>query len=180
MPNDQATLSALEQQILKARMKVGQEMPDVADAPIEPMGWFDRLVAAGKEQLTGGGKVVATANPAAGTVKYSPEVLGSLGQSGIEDTLAHELVHVRQGREAAGSTLFDQVRAKLNALKEGYMPYGQQPQELEAYQYEGDRAVREGREPSATPNFSSPGMREKGNIRLTSAKEQAAIDRLRR
>lgn len=186
-------LSPLEQQILKARLKVQAEMPDVADAPIDPMGWVDQLIAGAKEKLTGGGSIVAMANrsfrpldPAgmpiqgakSGRVVYSPEVLGEQSPAGIEDTLAHELVHVRQGREREGGGLFDQVRRYLSSIKEGYLPYGQQPDELEAYQFEGDRAVREGREPTATPKFQlTPEdlrtgriLREKGDYLLTPEK----------
>jgi hypothetical protein len=195
MPAETPALSPLEQQILKAQMKVRGEMPDVADAPIEPAGLVDRLTAALKERLVGGGRVVATADPFAvptgntglplpgakvGRVVYHPDVLASQNPAEVEDTLAHELVHVRQGREAAGDSLFSRIKAKLESIKEGYLPYGQQPNELEAYQYEGDRAVSEGRVPAATPKFQlTPEdietgriLREKGSIHLPAEKKK--------
>lgn len=172
-------LSPLEQQILTARTKVQAEMPDVANVPIEPMGWLDRLIASAKEKIVGGGgSVAAMAHPSkgvlgsgTGSVAYSPEILAQMSPGSQEDTVAHELKHVQQNHEDyEGKGLVGRLMQKYQDFGESRLPYGQQPHELEAFQFEGDRAVKQGRVPDATPNFSSVGMREKGSYNLPEPK----------
>lgn len=160
-------LSPLEQQVLNAKTQVRAEMPDVANAPIEPMGWLDRLIAAARGKMEGA-TTMALAHPSAGgSVAYSPENIGAQGETGIADTFAHELTHVRQARrDYGGKGIAGQILQRLADKKESRLPYGQQSSELEAFQTEGDRAVAQGREPNPTPNFSGPGFREKGDVVL--------------
>lgn len=176
-------LTPFEAQALKAKSAVRAEMPDVATVPIEPMGWVDRLISAAKEKIVGGGSVAALAHPAGGvltargqdSVAYSPEVLSQMSPSSQADTFAHELKHVQQGREDYGEKgLVGRIMQMVADRKESRLPYGQQPHELEAYQFEGDRAVHQGRTPDPTPKFqltdedkrTGQVLREKGEIYL--------------
>lgn len=159
-------LSPLEQQLLKAKTTVRAEMPDVANAPIEPMGWLDQLIA-GIKARTNGGTTLALAHPN-GSIGVNDQA--SFSQSDLEDTLAHELTHVRQSRrDYGGKSYLSMASQYLTNRKESAMPYGQQPGELEAFQAEGDRAVKQGRAPGVTPNFSTTGYREKGDYVLPEA-----------
>lgn len=163
-------------QILAAKTKVRAEMPAVANVPVEPMGGLDSLIASAKEKLVGGGSsVAALAHPSGGilnsggpgAVAYDPQVLAQMSQGSREDTVAHELRHIQQNHEDYdGKGLIARLLQRYQDFKESRLPYGQQPHELDAYQFEGDRAVREGRTPDPTPNFLSPGLREKGSYVL--------------
>ena len=174
-------LSPLEQAALdRAKVNVRQEMPDVADAPIEPMGLFDRLVKMAREKMIGGGgSTIALAHSGnGGSVAYEPTNMVQLGPAGMEDTLAHELQHVRQARsDYKGKSLMDRARQFFQDRAESRLPYGQQPAELEAFQVENDRAVRQGRQPGITPNFSGPGFRETGDITLDPPDVQALMEK---
>lgn len=142
-------------------------MPDVANAPVENMGWLDQILAKARGKMNGGTTMALTHNSGGGSVALNPEAMAQAGQGDREDTIAHELTHVRQARRDYGDkNLFQQAAQKLLDMKEAKLPYGQQPNELEAFQAEGDRAVRQGRTPGVTPNFSGPGYRETADMRL--------------
>jgi hypothetical protein len=167
-------LSPLEQQILQAKMKVRAEMPDVADTPVEPMSWLDRLIAKGKEKIVGGGQVVATAHPSGGifstgatggSVTYNPDVLAQLSPGEQEDTIAHELKHIQQNRQDYNKGIGGRLAQKIADLREFRDPYGRQPHEQEAYQFEGDRAVKNSRVPSPAPKFElTPADIQQGRV----------------
>ncbi len=165
-------LSPLEQQILAAKTKVRAEMPDVANAPIENMGPLGQFLIGSLDKLTRGGMTLAATNPhRGGSVGLMPENMAQESQVEKEDTIAHELTHVRQARrDYADKGILEQIAQALLNKRERRLPYGQQPHELEAFQVQGDRAVRQGREPGLTPNFLSPGFREKGDIVLMKGK----------
>ncbi len=162
------TLSPLEQQLLAAKTKVRAEMPDVANAPIENMGGLGQFLISALDKLTRGGATMAATKPnSGGSVGLMPEAMAQESPAEQEDTIAHELTHVRQARSDYGNkSLLEQAAQSLKNRQERQLPYGQQPHELEAFQAQSDRAVRQGREPGATPNFSSPGFREKGDYVL--------------
>lgn len=177
-------LSPFEQQILQAKMKVRAEMPDVADTPVEPMGWLDRLIAGAKEKIVGSGSVVATAHPSGGifstgagkgSVTYNPDVMARLSPGEQADTVAHELKHIQQNREDyGGKGIGGRLMQKIADMRESQGWYGAQPHEQEAYQFESDRAGKEGRVAASHPKFQpSPdeikqgrGMSEAGSIVL--------------
>lgn len=136
--------------------RVRKEMPDVADAPVTPMGRIGQVLSKG---------ALATTSPF-GSVSYNPEALRGASPADIADTLTHELTHVRQSRAMSP---FQKVIAILQGAKQGFgggMPYGQRPDELEAYQAEANRAVSQGRTPAPQPSFTTPGFRNLGDVRL--------------
>ena len=157
-------LTPIERQLLLAKSKMWQEMPDVANTPIEPMGWLDRLIGRAKGSSLGG-TTLALAHPVLGKVAYSPEGMTNQSQGETEDTVAHELTHIRQGRRGGGS-LFERALAAARGAFDPILPYGQQSDELEAFQTENDRALREGREPGSRPKFEGTGFRETGSVYL--------------
>ncbi len=147
-------------------------MPDVADAPVENMGWLDQLIANARGKMEGGLTLALTHNSDGGSVALNPEGMAQEGQAGKEDTIAHELTHVRQARRDYGNkNILERAAQIFRDMQESHLPYGQQPSELEAFQLEGDRAVRQGRAPGVTPNFSTPGYREMGDIVLSRKKK---------
>ena len=155
------TLSPLERQMLQARSRLQQEMPDVGNIPVEPMGWLDRLIAGTKDRLSPGSRVQALAHPMSGKVSYSPRAMENQSQAEVEDTLAHELTHVRQGKEAYGAkSLLGRLGVAAKSLMEPTLPYGQRPDELEAFQTESDRQLAQGRAPGVRPTFLTPGFSE--------------------
>lgn len=153
--------------MLVAKANVRKEMPDVANAPIENMGWLDRMVADARGRMDGGLIMALTHPGSGGSVALNPDAMAMTSPTDREDTIAHELTHVRQARrDYADKNILQRAAQVFADLKEAHLPYGQQPSELEAFQLEGDRAVRQGRAPGITPNFSTPGFREMGDIYL--------------
>jgi len=170
-------LTPLEQQILQAKLKLSQEMPDVANTAISPIGPIGAYIVNARSRPDT--SIQAFENPITGTISYNPTAMQGQSQSAIEDTLAHELTHARQTkREFGGKSLPARLLAYAKSLYT--MPsfsYGQNPDELEAFQTEADRTSKESRIPTSLPNFSSPGFREGGDIRLLSPLQQALMDR---
>lgn len=92
-----------------------------------PMDWLDRLNSQGLE-----GGVVAQANPHTGRVSYdfdrvSPDIMAN------DDVLAHELTHLRQGRDR---TILGGL---LEQLRQSRQPYLERADEQEAFEVERRR-----------------------------------------
>jgi hypothetical protein len=154
----------LEQQIAKAKAKLALEMPDVAGIPIEPQGMLDKLAAQIKGAMIGG-QVGAVTDPKTGAITYSQTALQGHSQPEIEDILAHELIHSRQAKANPQGIL-----QTIGGLFGPHFSYGQDPAEMEAYQYEHDRAAREHRSPTpGQPDFypgGNPDRETTGDIQL--------------
>ena len=145
-----------------AQNKMRQEMPnEMANASIKPTGLLGGL----KDKLVAkmiGGAPVATTSPF-GNITYNKDILKSMPQNEMEDTLAHELTHVKQfsepGVNGAPPTL-STGHGIMNVLKQmiprqdeglpqetksfyssrGYDPgYRGSSVEMEAYQKEDER-----------------------------------------
>src|SRR5882724_8878305 len=128
--------SFLEQQIAAAKEQMGKEMPDVANTTVQPMGLIGSLISGAKDKLTGG-TTMALTNPFTGSISYNPAALQGQPQSAVEDMLAHELTHTRQARD---KSLLSKLGNSARTFFSGTEPYGQTPDELEAFQTEADRA----------------------------------------
>jgi hypothetical protein len=142
--------------------KVRQQMPDVADASIEPMGGFGKLISKG---------AIATTSPFGG-VSYNPDALHGASAADVADTLAHELTHVRQVRGQSIGQKFGNV---LEGLKYGLgfgLPYGQRPDELEAFQTESNRQLAEHRSPNPRPGFNTDEWQTLGDIHLQAPRKK--------
>ncbi len=166
----------LDQQIAAAKAKMGTEMPDVANTPIQPMGTIGGLASGALDKINGG-TTLAFTNPLTGNIKYNPAALQGQPQSAIEDLLAHELTHTRQ---AKSQSLLGRIGEAAKSFVTPGVPYGQNPNELEAFQTEANRAAAQGRVPSPMPNFQSPGFRESTDINLPSPLQQALLKRAQR
>lgn len=158
----------VEQQIAKARLALQQEMPEAASADIQPMGTTDKIAAWLKQHMP----VVGTEQPIGAStrgqsIRYNPANLAGQSQSQIEDMIAHELMHTRQNAGPAQPSPI------------GGFTYGQDPKELEAYQFEHDRARAQGRTPDIGPSFLPSTMaRQTGDIQLPSTRMAAQQKRL--
>jgi len=138
------------------------DFPDlVGKVKIQPNNWMDNFLDKALDLRIGGGaSTAASTSPITGNISYNPHIVGNLNDFQLGDILAHELTHSRQ-------TLNQPLLKRLYNMYFGpSYPYGQEPDELEAYGVERDRAVKGGREPMPGPNFLSPGMRKGGDIEL--------------
>ena len=131
---------------------LSKERPElVKGAKIRPMGWLGRTFL---PQAKG------VMNPLTGTVSLNEAQMAGDAPQDVADTVLHELTH-RQQRERSGP-----LRSLMNIMTpQG--PYGQRPDELEAFQAEADRRMQMGR-PGAfgTPHFETPTQETYGDIRL--------------
>src|SRR6267154_3050080 len=123
----------LEQQILQAKSRMQQEMPDVANSvSIGPMGGLLKSIAP-KDS-------VAVTSPWTGNISYNSDALQGQSQEDINSTLAHELTHSRQVQGQSYPQRF------LSGLKNAFSPagdYNWRPNELEAFQTEHDRSLNQ-------------------------------------
>lgn len=154
----------LEKQIVAARAKMQQEMPDVASkVSVTPAGWMDRMREDVRHNLIGSsGAAMADTSPLTGNITYYPESLKGLEQTMIDNLLAHELTHSRQALSKPWH------RRVIDIFKNSpYERYGAIPEELEAFQTEADRS-----QPRSTnlPSFGEQGYRYRGDIRLPKGK----------
>lgn len=122
----------------RALAKVQGEMPDVKQVSIGPSGFLSRLFMP-KSTL-------ATTNPFTGNIGYNPEAMAGVGQDELENTIAHELTHVRQTQNVPWyKKIMDMVSPveSTPSIASGSMnsPYQWRPSEMEAFQTERDRTL---------------------------------------
>lgn len=97
-------------------------------------------------------------------IYLNQNLVGGLPTQEIVDTLLHENQHVNQmNQRGLGPTA-----TFLNQIIPNHTPYGQRPNELEAFQVERDRKMKMGRAPAiGEPSFTNPGQYNyRGNIFL--------------
>lgn len=101
----------------------GEYPTDLRGVDVQPMNWRDPLAGS---TVTG---ITYTDRPLdAQSIELNPALTSAFPQSTVNNTLAHELQHVRQNR-AAGS----QENAIAQHLKELDAPYNKRPSEEEAF-----------------------------------------------
>lgn len=136
MPNE------LEKKVQAARAKVLAEMPDVKPVSVGPSNSILSTLLGIPRQA------VAVTNPFTGNVSYNPELLGSMNQDELENTLAHEFTHSRQAQNTPWlSTVKRMFMPNTNAPPKGATgpydtPYYWTPEEMQAFQTERDRTSR--------------------------------------
>ena len=154
-------------QIAAAKQRMQTEMPaQMAGTSVEPMGVVGKSLGALK--ALAGGQTQAITSPFTGNVSYDPTALAGQSQNDIDDMLAHELTHVGQIRQEPWYAPY----LGLVGIGPRY-DYGQDPNELEAFQTESNRAVAQGRTPNPMPAFSAPGFRSMSDISLPGLKKAA-------
>lgn len=96
-----------------------------------------------------------------GNIRYDPAALKGLSAQDVADTLLHEYTHVKQNRPRG---VIGQI---LSQYQNSGLPYGQRPDELEAWQAERQRRARMGRTKyDGAPSFSGDIMAVRDNIPL--------------
>ncbi len=134
------------QGLAAARAAVIQGHPDWATVPIGPAGWLDQILYS-LRAIGSPGQVQAATNPLTGSITIDPQAWATMGPEERENLLTHELTHAQQIRQQPwGSRLWNLVAAPRFA-------YGQDPNELEAYQAEAQRALQLHRQIPPTPGF---------------------------
>lgn len=84
-----------DKRMLMAQNKMRTEMPnEMNSSTIQPTGMFGGIKDSLVKRIIGG-VPVATTSPFGG-ITYNKELLSAMPQNELEDTLAHELTHVRQ------------------------------------------------------------------------------------
>lgn len=137
MPNETPDQLAMIQELL------ARENPAARTA--QPMSGVGRV-------MSGGAK--GTTNPLTGAISVNMQAVES--PQDYEDTLRHELIHKNQIDQM---TPLDKGLTFGSGIKQGLgfgTPYGQRPEEMEAYQGENDARAKKGLPPNPTPTFNDP------------------------
>ena len=140
--------------------------PDLA--PVETYGPVSRLWAPrGSQGYT---------SPA-GTIYVDPDNPVNSTPEGLSDTHIHEQTHVDQMKRRGGGTLGQIWRMATDGDS---LPYGQRPDELEAFQAESNYASPQGRA-TFKPSFTNPGGPDMlaADINLPVDPRQALIHQMR-
>ena len=141
-PNQQEQNKVLDDSMQKALNKVLTEMPDVRRVSVSPStsSLLTRFLMPKSS--------MAVTNPFTGNITYNPEMFGGQSQNDIENTLAHELTHVRQTQDTpwykiVGDMFTPDSNAPQGLSKNSPMnnPYYWRPNELEAFQTEKNRTL---------------------------------------
>lgn len=115
--------------------KIKEENPDQASTPVQPAGFFGKLLA---------GNAEATTSPWTGAVSYNQEKMNNLSAPEQENILTHELVHSRQIQQTPYiNRLANFAKSMIPGMDESYY---NRPREMEAYQAERDRNMRLGQQ----------------------------------
>ncbi len=137
-----------------AKRQLAKDMPaESKAATIGPMSTTYQLLSGGVPR-----GVTAVTGPLNG-IRYDPDELKGMNQTQVNDVLAHELTHVRQNlRQSSYQNLVDLLMRPFQTE----LPYGQQPEEMEAFQTERDRSLKEHR-PQSMPIPSFQGGKARQN-----------------
>lgn len=120
-----------------------QENPNLA--PVNTYGPLSRMMMPNANAYTSPGREIYL-NPTTMT-GYNPQE--------VADTLTHEQTHVNQMQDRG----YGPTRELLNTIFGGSSePYGQRPDEIEAFQSEQRRQSRMGRTPGVKPSFGTGEM----------------------
>jgi hypothetical protein len=96
-----------------------------------------------------------------GNIRYDPTQLEGQSAQDVADTLLHEYTHVKQMKPRG---VIGQI---LQMVTEKNLPYGQRPDEIEAWQAERQRRNRMGRTKyDGAPEFSTSNQSTRGDIAL--------------
>lgn len=124
-----------------------KENPNLA--PVEPYGFFSRLVPGMKEAM-------GYVSPGS-TIYLNPEQKGQSPQDWA-DTLTHEQEHVNQKKQAGVGPTMQLINQMLGRTSGQGLHYGQKPDEMGAFQAEKERRSRMNRWQSPVPSFTRPGQ----------------------
>lgn len=135
-----------------------KENPNMA--PVEPYGFFSRLM-----QPKAQGYVV----PGGSSIYLNPNQLQGQSPQDVADTLTHEQTHIQQNQQSPYGPTMQFLRAMLMPQN---TPYGQRPDEMEAFQNEKNRRYAMDRPQTGIASFQNPteSYVPQGNINLPAAR----------
>jgi len=120
-----------------------KENPNMA--PVEPYGFFSRLLQPNAQAYASPGR----------SLYVNPTQMQGLSPQDVADTLTHEQQHINQMQNRGygpGMELLHQMFGNNSRL-----PYGQRPDEMDAFQAEKNRRYSMGRTQTSVPSFTNPG-----------------------
>jgi hypothetical protein len=128
----------------RAYAKVSGEMPDVKPVTVSPRN--SSLLT--KYFMPKG--AFAVTNPFTGNITYDPNALQGQSQNSMENIMAHEMTHSRQAQETPWYKTIMNMMTPDEKVPEGITqggpldnPYYWRPHEMEAFQNEQDRMIRQ-------------------------------------
>lgn len=128
---------------IQAGINIAQkENPNLA--PVSMYGPVSNLLQPNSQGYTSPG----------GTIYLNPKQLQGMTPEDIADTVTHENTHAQQMQRTGGGALMQFFREMMT----GSTPYGQRPDEIEAFQAEEKRRNMMGRTQTAYPSFFNPGQ----------------------
>lgn len=155
MPNrnekpKQESNNFLDDSMQRAYQKVSGEMPDVKKVSVSPR---ESSIMTRMFMPRGANAVT---NPFTGNVSYSSEMMKGMNPEELEQVIAHELTHVRQTQNTPWWKTAAEIVSPDEKVPAGQTfpkndPYYWRPREMEAFQAERDRAVK-----NKTPNYVDP------------------------
>lgn len=131
----------------RAYAKVAGEYPDTKRVSVSPStsNFFTGLMMPRR--------AFAVTNPFTGNITYNPETMVGQSDTDMENTLAHELTHVRQTQNTPWYTHMANIGRQMLGMDSGKPPEGMappmndeyywRPMEMEAFQTERDRSLNQ-------------------------------------
>ena len=149
MPNK--PLTPIEQQLLRVKAQLAQEMPDMADVPLRGLGWLGSIKK--QQAARGGTELSGVYNPLTGAIELNEDMMNRFPDETMS-TAVHEGKHAAQAKQVGLlRTLFGGQPRKQKS-RTGEDLYGRNSDELEAFQAEKDYRSKRGMTPLVgQPNF---------------------------
>jgi len=156
---------SIDDAVQKGLVKVRKEMPDMAGKKVgSSSGSLARFFMPSTAQ--------AVTNPFTGNVTYNPEALKGSSQDEIENMLTHEFTHSRQTDNTPFYKILGELFQRDARVPEGTTglkdPYHWRSRELEAFQAERDRTVK-----NKLPWMRDP-QTGQGDVMLPSTRKKVA------
>lgn len=146
--------SSLPANVQEAMKILQAEEPDFDPSIVGPKTGFPGV---GMMQVPPGAQAAATPF---GNIRYDPAALEGQQPEDVADTLLHEYTHVKQMQPRG-------VVGQILQMVSERLPYGQRPDEIEAWQAERNRRARMGRTKyDGAPEFSTSVQSTRGDIPL--------------
>jgi hypothetical protein len=138
-----------------------QEMPDLA--PVETYGPISRLLMSGANAYASPGK----------SIYLNPKQLQGYSPEDIADVLTHEQTHIKQMNQRGTNPITEVLSNSIfgRGLNPNE-PYHRRPDEMEAFQAERDRRLKQGRGQTAIPSFATGEYYTPRDIRLRPPSQQ--------
>lgn len=152
MPQNGERNKVLDDAMQRALKKVQGENPGTKQVTVSPS------TASPITRMMMPRGAMAVTNPFTGNITYNPEAMEGQSPTDMEQTLAHELTHVRQTQNQpwwkTAASLFapdEKVPAGISPNSPLNSSYQWRPREMEAFQTERDRASAQ-----KIPDYADP------------------------